>query len=57
MGVRDELDSLAGQIRPSTQPVLDHHGIPAPRYEILHKPFTERALLARVRKALDQAAG
>jgi PAS domain S-box-containing protein len=37
------------------QPVLDHHGIPAPRYDILQKPFTERALLTRVRKALNRA--
>jgi PAS domain S-box-containing protein len=53
--VRPEVPSLL--MSGYAQPVLDHHGIPAPRYEILHKPFTERALLARVRKALDQAAG
>ena len=39
------------------QQVLDFHGIPAPDYDILQKPFTEAALLSRVRRALTRAAG
>jgi PAS domain S-box-containing protein len=53
--IRPEVPSLL--MSGYAQPILDHHGIPAPRYDILHKPFTERALLARVRRSLDQAGG
>ena len=38
------------------QPILDTHGIPSPRYDILEKPFTEAALLTRVRRALARSA-
>jgi PAS domain S-box-containing protein len=34
------------------QPILDSHGVPSPRYDILEKPFTEAALLTRVRRAM-----
>lgn len=37
------------------QPVLDFHGIHATDLDILQKPFTETALLTRVRRALDRA--
>jgi PAS domain S-box-containing protein len=37
------------------QQVLDFHGIPAPELEIVQKPFTESALLSRVRRALGRA--
>jgi len=37
------------------QPILDSHGVPAPSFDILEKPFTEASLLSRVRKALGQA--
>jgi two-component system cell cycle sensor histidine kinase/response regulator CckA len=37
------------------QQVLDFHGIPAPGLDIMQKPFTEAALLARVRRALDRS--
>jgi two-component system cell cycle sensor histidine kinase/response regulator CckA len=35
------------------QSILDSHGVPALSIDILEKPFTEAALLARVRQALD----
>jgi CheY-like chemotaxis protein len=35
------------------QPILDAHGVPALAIDILEKPFTEAALLSRVRQALD----
>jgi DNA-binding response OmpR family regulator len=38
------------------QPILDTHGIPSPHYDILEKPFTEAALLTRVRRALIRPA-
>jgi CheY-like chemotaxis protein len=38
------------------QPILDTHGIPSPHYDILEKPFTEAALLTRVRRALTRPA-
>jgi PAS domain S-box-containing protein len=38
------------------QQVLDFHGIPARDHDILQKPFTEAALLSRVRRALNRAA-
>ena len=34
------------------QPILDSHGVRSARYDILDKPFTEAALLSRVKKAL-----
>ena len=37
------------------QQVLDFHGMPAADHDILQKPFTEAALLRRVRRALDGA--
>jgi hypothetical protein len=39
------------------QPILDSHGVPALSIDILEKPFTEAALLARVRQALDGGRG
>jgi len=36
------------------QPILDSHGVLSPRYDILEKPFTEAALLSRVRMALNR---
>jgi PAS domain S-box-containing protein len=36
------------------QQVLDFHGIPAQDHDILQKPFTEAALLSRVRRALSR---
>jgi len=38
------------------QPILDSHGVPSPRFDILEKPFTEAALLSRVRQAINGAA-
>jgi len=38
------------------QPILDSHGIPSPGFDIVEKPFTEAALLDRVRAALTRAA-
>lgn len=35
-------------------PILDSHGALLPGYDILEKPFTEAALLSRVRKALTR---
>jgi DNA-binding response OmpR family regulator len=37
------------------QPILDTHGIPSPGFDIVEKPFTEAALLDRVRAALTRA--
>ena len=37
------------------QQVLDFHGMPSADHDILQKPFTEAALLRRVRLALDGA--
>ena len=57
----NEVAARVGEIRPGVpalfmsgyaQPILDTHGIPAPCYHILEKPFTEAALLTRVRTAL-----
>jgi len=31
-------------------------GVPSPRFDILEKPFTEAALLSRVRQAINEAA-
>jgi PAS domain S-box-containing protein len=38
------------------QPILDSHGVPAPCFDILEKPFTEAALLSRVRKAIGRTS-
>jgi nitrogen-specific signal transduction histidine kinase/ActR/RegA family two-component response regulator len=38
------------------QQVLDFHGIRAPELDIVQKPFTESALLTRVRRALNRAS-
>jgi DNA-binding response OmpR family regulator len=35
--------------------VLDYHGIPAADVDIVQKPFTEAALLSRVRRALERS--
>jgi PAS domain S-box-containing protein len=35
-----------------SRPILDSHGVPSPRFDILQKPFTEAALLGRVRHAI-----
>jgi PAS domain S-box-containing protein len=35
------------------QPILDTHGVLSPRFDIVEKPFTEAALLSRVRKAIS----
>ena len=59
----NEVAARVGAIRPGVpalfmsgyaQPILDTHGVPAPRYDILEKPFTEAALLSRVRKAMSR---
>ncbi len=67
----NEVAARVGAIRPGVravfmsgyaQPILDTHGVPSPDYDILEKPFTEAALLTRVRQAMqgpaaaDQAA-
>jgi FixJ family two-component response regulator len=36
------------------QPILDSHGVAASSYDILAKPFTEAALLTRVRQAITR---
>jgi two-component system, cell cycle sensor histidine kinase and response regulator CckA len=36
------------------EPILDSQGIPPTPFDILEKPFTETALLARVRHALHR---
>jgi len=59
----NEVAAQVAEIRPGVpalfmsgyaQPILDTHGIPAPHYDILEKPFTEAALLTRVRRALTR---
>ena len=61
----NEVAARVGEIRPGVpalfmsgyaQPILDTHGIPSPRYDILEKPFTEAALLTRVRSALTRSS-
>jgi PAS domain S-box-containing protein len=61
----NEVAARVAEIRPGVpalfmsgyaQPILDTHGIPAPHYDILEKPFTEAALLTRVRRALTRPA-
>lgn len=51
--VRPEVPALF--ISGFADPILDSQGVPPPRYDILEKPFTEAALLSRVRRALSQA--
>jgi PAS domain S-box-containing protein len=51
--IRPDLPALF--ISGYAEQVLDFHGIPAPSHDILQKPFTEAALLRRVRRALDRA--
>jgi CheY-like chemotaxis protein len=57
----NEVAARVGAVRPGlpalfisgyAQPILDSHGVPSPRYDILEKPFTEAALLTRVRQAM-----
>jgi PAS domain S-box-containing protein len=59
----NEVAERIGTIRPGVpalfmsgyaQPILDSHGVPAPSYDILEKPWTEAALLTRVRRALSR---
>ena len=59
----NEVAARVGAIRPGlpalfmsgyAQPILDSHGVPAPCFDILEKPFTEAALLSRVRKAISR---
>jgi PAS domain S-box-containing protein len=38
------------------QPILDTHGVPSPRFDIVEKPFTEAALLSRVQKAISSCS-
>ncbi len=61
----NEVAARVGELRPDVpalfmsgyaQPILDTHGIPSPGYDILEKPFTEAALLTRVRAALARPA-
>ena len=59
----NEVAAQVGAIRPGlpalfmsgyAQSILDSHGGPAPCFDILEKPFTEAALLSRVRKAISR---
>jgi signal transduction histidine kinase/FixJ family two-component response regulator len=59
----NEVAARIGAIRPDVpalfmsgyaQPILDSHGIAPQPFEILEKPFTEAALLSRVRKAITR---
>jgi len=36
------------------QAILDAHGVPGPRFDIMEKPFTKAALLSRVRQAISR---
>jgi PAS domain S-box-containing protein len=36
------------------QAILDTHGVPEPRFDIMEKPFTKATLLSRVRQALTR---
>ena len=56
-----EIAARIGAVRPGVpalfmsgyaQPILDSHGVPSPQYDILEKPFTEVALLTRVRQVM-----
>jgi PAS domain S-box-containing protein len=58
----NEVAERIGVIRPGVpalfmsgyaQPILDTHGVPSPRFDIVEKPFTEAALLSRVQKAIS----
>jgi PAS domain S-box-containing protein len=59
----NEVAARIGVIRPDVpalfmsgyaQPILDSHGVAASSYDILAKPFTESALLTRVRQAITR---
>ena len=59
----NEVAVRVGAVRPGlpalfisgyAQPILDTHGVPAPQFDILEKPFTEATLLSRVRQALGR---
>jgi signal transduction histidine kinase/FixJ family two-component response regulator len=59
----NEVAARIGAIRPDVpalfmsgyaQPILDSHGVAASSYDILTKPFTESALLTRVRQAITR---
>jgi PAS domain S-box-containing protein len=59
----NEVAARIGAIRPDVpalfmsgyaQPILDSHGVAASSYDILAKPFTESALLTRVRQAITR---
>jgi PAS domain S-box-containing protein len=59
----NEVAARIGAIRPDVpalfmsgyaQPILDSHGVAASSYDILAKPFTEVALLTRVRQAITR---
>jgi PAS domain S-box-containing protein len=60
----NEVAARVGALRPGVpalymsgyaQPMLDAHGLPAPCFDILEKPFTEAILLSRVQKAMSRA--
>jgi len=59
----NEVAARIGAIRPDVpalfmsgyaQPILDSHGVAASSFDILAKPFTESALLSRVRQAITR---
>jgi PAS domain S-box-containing protein len=59
----DEVAARVGAIRPHVpalfmsgyaEPLLNARGVPAPHHDIVDKPFTEAALLSRVRKAISR---
>jgi PAS domain S-box-containing protein len=59
----NEVAARIGAIRPDVpalfmsgyaQPILDSHGVGASSFDILAKPFTESALLSRVRQAITR---
>ncbi len=61
----NEVAARVGAIRPGVpalfmsgyaQPILDSHGVPAPAFDVVEKPFTEAVLLSRVRKAISRTA-
>jgi hypothetical protein len=61
----NEVAARIGAIRPGVpalfmsgyaQPILDSHGVPAPAFDTVEKPFTEAILLSRVRKAISRTA-
>jgi CheY-like chemotaxis protein len=59
----NEVAARIGAIRPDVpalfmsgyaQPILDSHGVGASSFDILAKPFTESALLSRIRQAITR---